>query len=197
MTPDIGLANWFRERALAHARAPGPPFRRPRLDLFPDAARNRGLRRPARRNRNFEGRPGRLSRPQPADVPVRHVRLGAARRDLRAAQLPPHRARARLHDRGLRGERPDRRRRPSRGRRAAPSVADLAQGDARRRGRGALDRRDAASDRSRSAHRRTTSRSSCTPRGRPAAPRAPCSPMATSGGTMRAACTRSTCSPTT
>ena len=112
MTPDIGLANWFRQRA---------------------------LRTPERRALHFEGRDwtyGEMQR-EIEDCAGRLAALGvakgdrvaflghnqpmflfamfacgAARRDLRAAQFPPHRARARLHDRGLRRERADRRRAP-------------------------------------------------------------------------------------
>ena len=39
MKPDIGLANWFRQRALADARTQGAAFRGTRLDLRPRCSR--------------------------------------------------------------------------------------------------------------------------------------------------------------
>ena len=109
MTPDIGLANWFAQRA---PRTPERKALRFEGRDWTYAQMQQAIEDCAARLAALgvgEGRSSRLSRLQPADVLLRHVRLGAARRDLRAAQFPPHRSGTRLHDRGLRRQGPDRR----------------------------------------------------------------------------------------
>src|SRR5208282_5594394 len=103
----------------ALAGTTGPAFRGPHADLHRDAVGDRGLRRAALGAWGRQGRARRLPRAQPADVLLRHVRRGAARGDLRAAQFPPDRSGTRVHDRRLRGERADRRRPAPPGDRAA------------------------------------------------------------------------------